>query len=287
VVLFRRVLALVVVVLACAPQAADRGMGVLEADAGVDLPMRADRLEPSDGPEADSDPVPDGPERDAPIADADEPDASAQPDAHDAAPDVTVVKTARLVVGNALNLTVGDDRVRSVLTARNLIVTTASDGDEVDVEGMNLVVLASSCDSEILVGKYRDVAVPVLVMEPAVFDEMGMIGSVLDSGEIDGSQVSIARPGHLMAAGLMGDITVVSLISGLGWGRPGAGAERVAIIPGNDDRVVIFGYPVGASMSVGHAAARRVGAFVTDVAARRLNDNGVKLLGAAIDWALQ
>ena len=200
-----------------------------------------------------------------------------------------MAKTVRLVVGNAFSLTVGDAVVRAVLTGKDLVVTTVSDSDGVDVEGVNLVVLANSCDSSTLLDKYRDVAVPVLVLERFVFDEMGMVASSgsFESGETDGTQVSIVRPGHLMAAGLMGDITVVSLISSLAWGLPGAGAERVATIPGNNNRVVLFGYPAGASMSVGQAVARRVGCFVTDTTAPRLNDNGVKLLGAAVDWALQ
>lgn len=92
--------------------------------------------------------------------------------------------------------------------------------------------------------------------------------------------------GHPLAAGLTGAITVVSMGSPLVWGNPAAAAEKVATFQAMNNKVAIFGYPKGAMMTAGTAAARRVGFFATDVASSRLTDNGKKLLDAAIRWAL-
>ena len=118
---------------------------------------------------------------------------------------------------------------------------------------------------------------------------MGMTGNnTFDQGIVTmATQVAITMDSHPMAAGLTGTVAVVSVPATLGWGRPEVGAQRVATLPGFPDRVVVFGYPRGSTMVIGQAPARRVGCFVMDSAAAVLNENGGKLLSAAIDWALQ
>jgi hypothetical protein len=102
------------------------------------------------------------------------------------------------------------------------------------------------------------------------------------------TDVSIQMAEHPIAAGFTGTVTVLNGTGAeLGWGKPAAGAERVATMPGFTDRVAIFGYSRGATMVIGQAPARRVGAFVMEFAAVQLNANGIGLLSAAIDWAVQ
>jgi hypothetical protein len=281
--LFRALCLLVVV--SCAPQSADRGL--LSPDGPSDAAGKMDRSEP-DAAAPDRPVTPDAPVMpDTPVtpddAPVEPPDAPRSPDAGDTPPP----RTALLVVGDTA-LSVGDGRLRDIL-AVGLTVRLASDDAPVDVTGVDLVVLSESCASAALGNRYRDVLVPVVVLERASFPGMGMTGNTdaIDHGVTPGSEVNIQLPGHLMAAELTGTVAVVSVQSALGWGKPGPAAVRVAILPDLVDRVVIFGYAEGAAMIVGQALARRVGSFVFDTTAPRLNDNGVKLLAAAIDWALQ
>jgi hypothetical protein len=290
VVLFRRALVVVLLASCAPPQSVDRA--VVESDARPDRAVPTGDA-PVEGGEEDADPDASAPDAVAP--DAPTPDAGADTaEPTDAAlPDTTVdqgpARTALLVVGSRAVPTVGDQRLQQILAGRGLTVKLASDEDTANVVGVDLVMLAESSASPVLADKYRDVPVPVVVLERAVFFSMGMTGNnTLDQGtEPMSTQVSIVMQSHALAAGLSGTVAVLSAPATIGWGNPPAGAQRVATVPGATSRVVIFGYPRGAMMVVGQAPARRVGSFVMDGAASVLNDNGVTLLGAAIDWALQ
>jgi hypothetical protein len=215
------------------------------------------------------------------------PDTQPPPDAPgDTAPAATVL----FVVGNPAMLGASDNRIRSVLASKNLAIRTADDNAAANVTGVQLVVLSGSCDSGTLNGKYRDVRVPIVSMESADYDQMGMTPTAeTDFGETAATALTIDPNGHpiAIAAGLTGNVAVVTASSTLGWGHPGPGAQKVATLQGMADRVAIFAYPTGAMMPMGMAVAPRVGFFASNDAAGRINDNGVKLLSAAIDWALR
>ena len=135
--------------------------------------------------------------------------------------------------------------------------------------------------------KFKTVAVPVVVLEPQFFDDMGMTG--LTSGTNFGStasqtQVTITTTSHPMAAGLTGNVTVVSAASTLGWGQPNANGVKVATIVGNSSRATIFGYNSGAVMLGLTAPARRVGLILFGTSAS-LTANGGTLFDAAVKWA--
>jgi hypothetical protein len=290
VVSFGRALVGLLVWVSCAPpRAVDRGF--LVPDAAVDVSGRAERPDPDVGEEPDAE-LPDAAPDVAVDASTPDlaPDAMPAPDVADTAPDQPVARTALLVVANAsVPLTLGDPRLQQVLVAKGFTVRLANDEDPVNVTGVNLVVLSESCAGLMLGDKYRDVAVPVLVLERAVFFEMGMTGNNFnDHGVSAGTQVSILMEEHQMAAGLAGTVAVLNgNAADLGWGRPAAGAVRVAIMPGISEQVAIFGYARGAAMVIGQAPARRVGGFVMNRADAQLNTEGMSLLGAAIDWAVQ
>jgi hypothetical protein len=283
------VLALVVT-LSCAPRSSvDRGL--LVEDAAPDVVGRPDRMSPDlDPPVPDSapEPPPDAAVDSAPpdLPDAQLPDAE-PPDADDV-DEVAASPTLLLVVGNAATPNNSDLRLQTVLAARGLDVRLASDEDPAVVAGIDVVVLAESSASFLVASKYRDVTVPVVSLERALFPYMGMTGTGgSDFGSTAGTDLTVLLPGHGLAGGLSGTVSVVSASAGLTWGLPGPGAERVAILSGMPSRVAIFGYPQGAAMAAGTAAARRVGCFITEQAALLLDDDGLRLLGAAIDWALQ
>ncbi len=296
-----RFLAGLLLTIACAPQGVDR--------AGVIDPVSEDaRIAPAsaDGPGAP--PGRDGPPRReggvdavdaridrAPRVDAPSPDRPpAQPEVNaiadgptEAAAEAPAARIALLVVGVPGTLSGGDNRLRTALLGRGLTVRVVDDNAAVNVTGVSLVVLSGSCSSNTLATKYRDVMVPLLSSEAAVYDTMGMTGAPgAGLGRSVGGSLTILMPGHPMAAGLQGTIAVVGASSNLGWGRPAPAAEPVAAIPGSVDQVAIFGYPKGAMMATVVAADRRVGFFATDDAAPNLGAAGLRLLSAAIDWAL-
>jgi hypothetical protein len=197
--------------------------------------------------------------------------------------------TALMIVGNPNMLSASDTRVRTLLEMRNLAVTLGDDNAmPPDLAGFSLIVLSGSCASATLANKYRDAARPLLNLEPAVQDDMGMTpGTDADLGEQEmSSGLSITMANHPMAAGLTGNIGVVSMASSFGWGRPAAAAQRVATLQGMAQRVAVFAYAKGAMMANLVAPARRVGFFASDDSARYLGPNGVALFNAALTWLL-
>lgn len=212
----------------------------------------------------------------------DPPDMNLSPDVVEAPPPV---KVALLVVANEMMMTAADMQLRTSLMGRGLTTRVVDDGAAANVTDAALVVIAASSDSNAVGNKYRMVAVPVMVIEPATFDDMGMTNGD-DFGEDNGTQITITMAGHPMAAGLTGNVAVLSMTATLSWGAPAAAAVRVASFSGMAGRATIFGYAKGAMMAMGTAPARRVGFFAGEPAASRLTENGKKLLDAAIDWAL-
>jgi hypothetical protein len=292
----------------------ERPSGPASADAG-DLPDmasggpevaggRADRpLDASPPPISGPDPAPAPPDAaDAPAPEAQPPDAAPEPAPPDAPADLPpdariepdaapAAQLVQLVVGDPAAPFPGDIALRTVLALHRpgLSVRLHDDGAAVDVEDVRLVVIAGSVSSDTVRGKYRDVAVPVLCLEYTLFDDLGMTAAQeeTDLGGAGGtSQVGILDEGHPLAAGLSGLVTVVSAPSNLSWGNPRPGAARVASIPGLPSRVAVFAYPKGAAMAALPAPARRLGFFALESAAARLSEEGIQLLGAAIDWAL-
>jgi hypothetical protein len=278
----------VVLALACAPRASvDRGL--LVEDAGRDLSGRPDGQLPDRAPDLQPDAAP----QPAPDAAADTtpdgtpPDAE-PPDADEVPFEVTPPRTVLMVVGNAAMPTGSDTRLQQLLLVRGLRVRLASDEDPVVVTGIDVVVLAESAVSFLVADRYRNVAVPVVTLDRVLFQYMGMTSTGgTDYGSTIATDLTVLLPEHGLAGGLSGTVSVVSASANLAWGVPAPSAERVAILSGMPDRVAVFGYPQGATMVTGTAVARRVGCFVTEQAALLLDDDGVRLLSAAIDWALE
>ena len=87
---------------------------------------------------------------------------------------------ALLVVGS-LPLNTADLQVSNHLFALGFTVTskdqnTATSGD---ATGMGIVVISESVSSGVILGRYRDVTVPVLFYEPLIFDDMQVTAPTL------------------------------------------------------------------------------------------------------------
>ena len=210
------------------------------------------------------------------------PDMMVPPDVMEAPP----ARMAVLVVANDMTPTAADMQWRTSLMGRGLTTRIVDDGAPAAVDGVALVVIAASSDSNAVAMKYRTVPIPVMVIEPAAFDNMGMTTGD-NYGQDNGTQITISH------------------------GRPPDGRrpdrQRRRADHGRDAQLgrarrrrracghASTGWPTGRRSSATPRAppwswAPRppgaIGFFAAEPAASRLTDNGKKLLDAAIDWAL-
>lgn len=185
-----------------------------------------------------------------------------------------------------------DEKIREHLTARGLAVTLANqDADPALASGFDLVVISSTVAAKDVRQGWRQAAVPLLLWENDVLDDLAMTGKKhdIDFGEAAKERyLWIVNAPHPMAAGLpAGAINVYVKQSGMSWGKPGLGATTIATLYGERDKAAIFGYETGATMDYeALAPARRVMFFLDNDTFTNLSPAGLALFDAAVDWAL-
>lgn len=156
-----------------------------------------------------------------------------------------------------------------------------------DATGKAIVLISETVDDILVGSKFRSVAVPVMVWENGIYDDMKMTGTGSGTAFADASgqtQVAMTGSTHPLAAGLLGNQTVYSASAWMAWGAPGSSASKVASIVGNSSRSTIFGYDKGATMVGLTAPARRTGFFWSDFSANYLGGKGGWLFDAAVTW---
>jgi hypothetical protein len=150
-----------------------------------------------------------------------------------------------------------------------------------DAAGHNLVLISGTTSASTLNTTFRDVSVPVMLWQRALFDDMDMIGT---QGTMSGqTQVNVINSAHPLAAGLSGNVTILTTGKKFTWGIPSGNAIVVAELS-SKNKPVIFGYEAGAGMISLTAPARRL-AFVTGDSLEMTPD-GWALFDAAIKWSL-
>jgi hypothetical protein len=134
--------------------------------------------------------------------------------------------------------------------------------------------------------RFRGLAVPVLVWEPRLYEDFGLIAGQAhgeDWGTRPTSRIAIARPEHPLAAGLTGTVEVGP--APLSFGRAPGG---VATIEGEPERAAILAYDAGEPLPDGsRAPARRVGLFLFNATAAGLSEAGGRLFDAAVLWSVK
>jgi glucose/arabinose dehydrogenase/PKD repeat protein len=193
---------------------------------------------------------------------------------------------ALLVVGGSpTSLGAGDAAVRARLVTLGYTVTVVGDSASSagDATGKQLVVISSSSLAANVNTKFSATTVPVVTWEHALFDDLGMTAA---TGTQTSAQTSLAivTPGHPLAAGLSGTVTVASTAGLFGQGSPNANAVIVARVAGSTT-ASDFAYEAGAAMPGRAAPARRVGLFMGDLTPASFTANGTALFDAAILWA--
>jgi hypothetical protein len=131
----------------------------------------------------------------------------------------------------------------------------------------------------------------VLTWEPRLFYDLGMIsGSTYqkDWGAARGqTRLVVSGTAHPLAAGLSGEVEVLSTPGHLSWGRTRADAIKIASVVGDPALAALFAYEAGAAMPGLVAPSRRVGLFLFDATSPHLTPQGWQLFDAAVRWSLK
>jgi hypothetical protein len=201
---------------------------------------------------------------------------------------VLYVAGDRPLVGN-------DGLLHDALKMRGLTVmdVTATTVTPAMAEGKRLMIVSYSIQSGDFKGAdFIDVKVPIIVLEHNVLEQLGLTDAA-GHGFVGGSTLTVTGNDASLTAGLSGDVTVY----GPGgkemfWGVPGPGAIKVASVKGTPGHLVEFVYPAGAMMAARPAPAKRMQLFVAShapppVMEQFLNADGLKLVGAAIDYMIK
>jgi acyl-CoA thioesterase I len=195
-----------------------------------------------------------------------------------------------LFVTGAVPVSAGDAAVINQLEALGEVVTVVRDSTSTTghASGMDLVVISDSVAPGKVNNKFTQVAVPVLVFEPYLYDNLGMTGpdSGVDFGR-SGNQDRLRMSGtHPLTAGLTGVVTVSTAPVSFSWGRPGAAAIVAATLRSNTTRPAIFAYRAGDLLASGTSApARRVALYLNAGATDSWNAKGRSLFATAAQWA--
>ncbi len=158
---------------------------------------------------------------------------------------------------------------------------------EADVIGQSMVMVSSTVSAKNLKDKLRNVAVPVLTWDPNCYPHFGMTARADTAHDWSSSLVD----GIILRAPLgpqlqQGMVKVFDKKVSVCWGWPTMAAKKLAVLPGQPNKAVIFTYSKGDSMVGLLAPEKRVGLFLADVTARSLTDNGWALFDAAVDWCV-
>lgn len=201
---------------------------------------------------------------------------------------VVVLETqAILVVANKAALTNGDTWVRDRLVGLGYTVTVASDEDAVpSLAQVAVVVLAESGAAATIGTKYRNVAVPVVVLDSGFLANMDMASAIGLTGSVSTSTITDAT--HPAAGGLSGVIPIgTSTI--VRFGTTLAASARTYATSGTAGEAEGFSYVAGNTLLNAHTAeARRLfmGWFFDAVfGAYSAAANSAVLLDAGVQWA--
>ena len=158
-----------------------------------------------------------------------------------------------------------------------------------DADGKDLVIVSATIYSGNVNSIFKDVTIPVLVLEPYIFDDMKMTESVEDTdfGEKKDDDIDILDPNHYIAlqSNLSGKIDVLKDKKYLNWGVPSNDADLVAKV--SSGKYCIFVYEQGDNMIGMTAPALRVGFFFGYDAAKKAKSDGWKLFDNTVNYCLQ
>jgi hypothetical protein len=195
-------------------------------------------------------------------------------------------RKATMVVRGAGTATAGDEimigRIKAHGFAEVVVVSDAAVTAQ-SVTGSDLVVISSSAESGPLQAKLKDIPIPVLCVEDAEFTKMGMASA----GDHTAGITQVVIVGGPLVGTASGTLTISTKPGELGWATPAASAIKGATLPGDGNKLVVFGYEKGAQMTSLAAPAKRAGFAIREQLAANLNADGIKLFDSILEWVSQ
>ena len=198
---------------------------------------------------------------------------------------------ALLVVGDKENLTAADVIVNDVLESLGNTVLLMSDEEVGDFSpaGMQVVVVAGSVESGVVNVNWANSAVPIIALEPDVFDDMGISPSIAGTGTNTSAPVTalgIVAPEHPIANGASGTHEVFTSAHGMSFGSLGGGTGTV-VARADNAKSVLFAYDAGDRLADGVTIniGRKVGFFMGEESATIATEGGMTLLRNALLWS--
>jgi len=191
------------------------------------------------------------------------------------------------VVGNT-TLSAGDAALKTHLEGMGATVTVraAPAAASADAQGKALILISESVTSTDVNTKFRDGTVPVICLEPALFDDFRMAGTVqnTDFGQTASqTELELTAVSHPLAAGLT--VPISSTAGTFSWARPAPGAISIGRIVGTSDHLGIFAFDAGQALTSGVAPARRVGWVASGNLPTTLTKQGWQLFDDAVNWS--
>jgi hypothetical protein len=190
---------------------------------------------------------------------------------------------------------VGTDVVfEAAFKARGLEVEIVQERDATpaNAQGKRVVMLSYGMSSPAFKAEpFTDVPVPIIITEQNLLPRLKLSSAHGFTGKM--TKLTFVSDHELAAGFPKGDLDVYSPAQEFFWGTPSAAGIRIAHLVGQPDKVTYFAYEKGAMMDGAVAPAKRVQFFHAthspDPIDKNLylNANGLKLLGAAIDWCLK
>ncbi|MEL6892236.1 MAG: PKD domain-containing protein [Actinomycetota bacterium] len=203
-------------------------------------------------------------------------------------PNAPVPTTVLYVAGTATGASTEQVAIQRLVDA-GYEVTVADDNatSTADAASYDLVVISASTAAGRFGNDWRDVAVPMVVWEPWVFDQLGITSTNSAQGAASGQRdIRILDSEHPITAGFDGFVRVTSSGRSMTWARPEGEVAKLASHRNQTTKVSLFAYEEGAQMDDVPAPARRVGLFLATNSPSVLTDDGWTLFDRSIGWAM-
>jgi len=200
----------------------------------------------------------------------------------------------------------GDDALKAFIESLGHTVTYFDDGeDEATTEAASaaadLVFMSESVGSSQVNNEITEIEIPMVITESYAWDEMGLTHGGGQAQNVVTTDVEIVDPGHYLAAGFSGTVTVLTDLTGargparFGNGIAGDEADVIATATLADGQTYdfVFVYEKGAALaqppadgSDRFAADVRVCLGFDEQSYVVWNENAFAMLGAAIKYVL-
>jgi hypothetical protein len=201
---------------------------------------------------------------------------------------VQTTKRALYVAGNVAALGTDQTVINRLTQQLGFTVTVVDDAaaTTASANGMNLVLISSTVDSVSVANKFRNVAVPVMIWKPSLYDNMLMTGTVsnTDFGSITGFRtVDIQAIAHPLAPNGAQTLTIMSVNKTIPFGVPVASGD---IVGRTNARATLFTFSPGDVLRTGVIAPGcRVAFPIFNNGVAQYTAVGWDLFERTVNWA--